>query len=85
MKSSENGQAVSEKKTFKEYTILYMYMAQGQGQITPEEQNFNCYKKKYMTLITYCKFQPLVFITRRKQFFNIQMYGGTILTCCKKG
>ena len=28
------GQAVSEKKTFKDYVILYMYTAQGQGQIT---------------------------------------------------
>ena len=28
------GQAVSEKITFKDYTILYMYLAQGQGQIT---------------------------------------------------
>ena len=26
--------AVSEKKTFKDYKILYMYIAQGQGQIT---------------------------------------------------
>ena len=29
-------QAVSEKKTFKDFTILYMYKAQGQGQIAPE-------------------------------------------------
>ena len=29
------GQAVSEKKTFKDYTLLYMYIPQGQGQITP--------------------------------------------------
>ena len=29
------GQAVSEKKKFKDYDILYMYIAQGQGQITP--------------------------------------------------
>ena len=28
-------QAVSEKKTFKNHTILYMCIAQGQGQITP--------------------------------------------------
>ena len=28
------GQAVSEKKMFKDYDILYMYIAQGQGQIT---------------------------------------------------
>ena len=29
------GQAVSEKKTFKDFIILYLYIAQGQGQITP--------------------------------------------------
>ena len=29
-------QAVSEKKTFKDFTILYMYITQGQGQITPK-------------------------------------------------
>ena len=28
------GPAVSEQKTFKDYKILYMYLAQGQGQIT---------------------------------------------------
>ena len=33
--------AVSEKKTFKDYTILCMYVAQEQGQI-PWEQNFDC-------------------------------------------
>ena len=32
-------QAVSEKKTFKTYTILYMYITQGKGQIT---QKFDC-------------------------------------------
>ena len=31
--------AVSEKKTLKNYTILYMYIAQGQGQTTPRGQN----------------------------------------------
>ena len=35
------GHAVSEKKTFKNYTILYMYIPQGQGQITPRGQNFD--------------------------------------------
>ena len=35
-------QAVSEKKKFKNYTILYMYIAQRQGQITPRGQNFDC-------------------------------------------
>ena len=34
-------QAGSEK-TFKKYTILYMYVAQGQGQVTPRGQNFVC-------------------------------------------
>ena len=29
-------QEVSEKKPFKDFTILYMYIAQGQGQITPK-------------------------------------------------
>ena len=33
-------QAVSEK-TLKNYTILYMYIAQEQGQITPRGQNFD--------------------------------------------
>ena len=30
------GRAVSEKKTFKDYQILYKYIAQGQGQIAQE-------------------------------------------------
>ena len=34
-------QAVSEKKTFKNYTILYMYIAKMKGQITPRGQNFD--------------------------------------------
>ena len=29
-------QAVSEKKTFKDFTISYLYTAWGQGQITPK-------------------------------------------------
>ena len=29
-------QTVPEMKTFKDFTILYMYIAQGQGQITPK-------------------------------------------------
>ena len=37
------GQALSEKKTFKDYMILYyMYTANGQEQITPGGQNFDC-------------------------------------------
>ena len=33
-----NGQAVSETKTFKDDEILYMYIAQRQGQITHEDK-----------------------------------------------
>ena len=33
----KTGQGVSEKKTFKYYEILYMYIAQGQGQITQDK------------------------------------------------
>ena len=33
------GQVVSEKKTFKDFMVLYLYIAQGQGQITPRGQN----------------------------------------------
>ena len=36
------GQMVSEKKTFKDYTVLYKYISIGQGQITLYVQNFNC-------------------------------------------
>ena len=36
----EIGQAVSEK-TFKDYTMLYMYIVQGKRQITLEGQNFD--------------------------------------------
>ena len=34
MKSGENSQGVSEKKTFKDSTILYLCVAQEQGQVT---------------------------------------------------
>ena len=49
----KTAQAVSEKKTFKNYTILYMYIAQGQGQIVPRGQKFAS-----APLYTHCKFQP---------------------------
>ena len=34
--------AVSEKKTFKDFTILYLYIAQGQVQIIPRGQKYDC-------------------------------------------
>ena len=34
--------AVSEKKTFKDFTILYLYIAQGQVQIILRGQKFDC-------------------------------------------
>ena len=33
MKSGENWSGGSEKKTFKDFMVLYLYIAQGQGQI----------------------------------------------------
>ena len=35
------GQVILEKM-FRDYTILYMYTAQAQGQLTPGGQNFDC-------------------------------------------
>ena len=40
-------QAVSKKKSFKNYTILYMCIAQGQRQITVRGQNFDITKLFY--------------------------------------
>ena len=34
----KTGQAVLEKNTFKDNTISYMYIDQGQGKITPEDK-----------------------------------------------
>ena len=31
----KTGKAISEKKTFKDFMILYLFIAQGQGQTTP--------------------------------------------------
>ena len=55
----KTGQAVSEKKTFKYYENLYMYIAQEQGQITPGE-NFDYNRKGFTALIIYSKLQWLV-------------------------
>ena len=56
-------QAVSKKKTFKDYTILNMYIAQRQGQITPGDRILIVTKIFYYFNHTFYKFQPLVFIT----------------------
>ena len=37
----KTGHVVLEKKTFKDFKVLYLYIAQGQGQITPRKQNFD--------------------------------------------
>ena len=55
------GQAVSEK-TSKAYEILYMYIGQGQGQITLGDKSLFV-TERVATLIIHCKFQPLVFNT----------------------
>ena len=56
---------LSEKKTVKEYTILYMYVAQGQWWITPEDKILTrlLLLKGFTSLLIRCKFQPLVFNT----------------------
>ena len=38
------GQAVSENKMFKDYEILYMYIAQGQGQIIQRNKSLTVTK-----------------------------------------
>ena len=60
MKSGKIGQVVSEKK-FKDYMIVNMYIAKGQGSII-RRHNF-VLTKSITTLIIHCKFQPLVFNT----------------------
>ena len=57
----KTGQAVSEKKTFKDYEILYMYIAQGQGQITQEDKILIVTKR--VCYFDHCKFQPVVINT----------------------
>ena len=43
VKSGENwSSGFREEDVFKVFMILYMYITQGQGQITHEGQNFNC-------------------------------------------
>ena len=41
MKSGAIGQAVSENKMLKDNSILYMYIAQGHGQITQRRSKVN--------------------------------------------
>ena len=53
-------QAVSEKKTFKDYEILYVYIALGKEHVNPGG-NFDFNWKDFATLIIIIKFQPLVF------------------------
>ena len=42
MKSGQNFKVVSRNKTLKDYMILKMYIAKGQGRITTRGQNFDC-------------------------------------------
>ena len=46
-------QTVTEKKTFKNNIILYMYIAQGQGQITIWGQNFDSTTKMFYYFNSY--------------------------------
>ena len=57
------GQVVSEKKMFKDYTILYMSTAQGQGQIIPGVTKF------WLLLKGYIKIQPKSFLGSGEEDF----------------
>ena len=62
------------------YEIYYMYIAQGQGQITLGDKIL----KGFATLRIHCKFQPLVLNTFFEklnfQYFPIQMHRDANLT-----
>ena len=45
VKSGETGHAVSGKKTFEDYEILYMYIDQGQGQMSLGDKNLIATKR----------------------------------------
>ena len=60
MKFVSIGQAASEKEVFKSYRILYLYIAQEQGQIASKGKILIVTIKFYFV---HCKFQPLVFNT----------------------
>ena len=62
VKSDGNRSSGFREKTFKDYTILYMYIAQGQGQVTTCNK-FSIVTKSLTTLIMHCKFQSLVLNT----------------------
>ena len=73
------GQVVLEKKTFTDFKVLYLYIAQGQGQISPPGGGGGggggavnlLILKHFTTLIIHCKFQPLVLnIYWKKWIFN---------------
>ena len=42
MKSVENWHTVSEKKTFKDYKILFMYKPRGKGRYPKGDKMFDC-------------------------------------------
>ena len=62
------GRAVSEMKTFKDYTILNTYTAKGQGRITSGYKSL-IVTKMFTTLIMLCKFQSLVFVHFQRMIF----------------
>ena len=76
------GQVISEKKTFKDFMVIYLYTAEEQGRIT-----------RFSTLIIHCKFQPLVkhILKKKKKFFwlpphtPLHIYRDANLTLLSKG
>ena len=78
-------QEVWEKKTLKDFTFLYMFIAQGQGQIIHE---IWWYLNSFTSLIMHCKFQPLVLNTYWENDFSTfspyKCMRAQIWPCCKK-
>ena len=66
MKFKKIGTVVSKKNIFEDYAILYMYIAQGNRQITLWDKD-----KGFATLIMHCKFQRLVLNTFQENLFSI--------------
>ena len=60
VKSNENCSRGFREEGFKDFTILYMYIAKGQRQITPK---ILMVSKQFNFLIIHGKFQFLVFYT----------------------
>ena len=79
----EKKQKVSEKMTFKIYTIFYIHKALGKGQIPPGDKILIA-NTSFTTLILHCKFQPFVFNTFLENDFSTFYLGTQVWPCHRK-